>query len=779
MKKLIYAAAALLAFAACSKNEVVSPETGVTVDLTLRVDDATKAVFDGDSHVAWQAGDAVNAIIAPTSGAESNPGAYRYATFTIDANNLSTPVFKGSMNLMDDPAQEQMWVYGYYPSSAGSTSGTTIYGRELTLPSSQTSSQTSWDPKADVMAIEPVQLTGTPGGSSGSYTWYADLTVKFAHLFGFGCIDFGVLPEGVAEQPLKKLIIKATNAEAATNPLAGVFYVALNKDVMYTENSVVAKTASNEISITCDGTAISQSKVWFVANPGTYDVTITALTADNKLTYSRTGLVIERAKIAKPTINFKDGDTCVSTAVDITGKNWVHNCTDSYAATTNQYFFINGRKATDWGTKEGVDKMEMILSYPGAANEANYYGTPQSKNGVYCQDFNYSAGRNLSGVTVTVASAAKFVGMQTIKISAGDYKAPTYAGALSESELKVYVTDGQGKHQIGETAHIVGSTADRKGTDFYFAAGAYTEGSISVEISSFTQNYACPYISEISINPAPGITISQSEIAIDNGVQQGEIAVEVVGAEGEVAVSSEQSWIHASFADSKLSYTIDANTEEDNREGTIKISASNTNGTTEKMVSVKQLGGKYVLYTITVTYDDIKDALEAAAAETIADGNLTNNSVFNFDITADATIASKPGFKKAVKLNCKNIRYTDSTQKQTISFGNTVSGIFNEQPVYAVQKIAADLKEGDMPLAKVGKTASNLKKLSDMKLVSGTIYESEFAFADEYCYWQIGDEMFSYKYHHLTSATISFYDLVPEGYGQNGDKIGDGDKPQW
>lgn len=775
----MFAAAAMLSLAACSTKTAVPSPKEVSVDLTLKVDEATKAVYDGDSHIAWQAGDAVNAIIAPTSGAESNPGAYRYATFTIDASDLEHPAFKGSMNLMDDPAQEEMWVYGYYPSTAGSTTGTTIYGRELTLVANQTSSQSSWDPKADVMAIDPVLLRGTPGGSSGSYTWKADLTVKFAHIFGFGCINFGNLPEGVAEQGLNKVIIKATNAEAATNPLAGVFYVALNKDIMYDEGTVVNKTANNELTIACDGTPIKDSKVWFVANPGSYDVTITAVTNDSKITYNRTGLKIERAKIAKPTLNFKEGDVCASTSVDVTGKNWTHNCTDSYAATTNQNFFINGRNVANWGTSEGCEKMEMSLTYAGAANPAQYYGTPQSKSGVYAQDFNYSAGRNLSGIVITVATSAKFTGMETVKVAAGDYKAPSYAGVLSESELKVFVTDASGKHQIGQTQKIVGSTANRMGTEFYFSAGEYSDGILSIEMSAFTNTYACPYISELSINPVPGVILAESSIALENTAYEGEFGVEVIGATSDPVASSEQSWIHASYADGKVSYSVEANTTDDNRSGEISISASNANGTTTKTFAITQLGGKYALYTMSITYDDIKDALAEAAAETIADDNMTNNSVFNFDITVNASCAAVPSYKLPVKLNCKNIRYVDSTTKETISFGNTVSGIFNEAPVYAFKSALVDLKEGDAPMVKVGKTASNLKKLSDMTAKGGTLYESNFAFTDEYSYWQVGDEMFSYKYHHLNGVTVSFYALVPEGYGEKGDTIGEGQHPEW
>ncbi|MCQ2179877.1 MAG: BACON domain-containing protein [Bacteroidales bacterium] len=764
MKKVILTIAAIAAFCSCAKELSNSQEPKMyTVDLTLTVDkDATKTAYDGDSHIKWLAGDDLAVMIDTKSGSQSHKGAYRYSQFKI-GSDLENPVFSGSMSWMDDQAQEKMWVYGFYPFSAcASATECDIHAKNVLLPGAQTFTADSWDGKADVMAIEPVQLEGTPGGTSGYYSWASDLTVKFAHVFGFGCISFAGLPEELGAEDLKKVFITATNAEAATNPMAGTFAVNFEENVINADNAVSYKSnANNTLSLTAaEAVAIKDSKVWFVANPGTYDVTIQAMTADHKITYQRTGLKIERAKIAKPVLNLKDADVVSSTAVDVTGKSWKHNATDAYAASGSEKFFTNGKDVVNWGTLEGCDPMEMNLSYVGAGT--GYYGTPQSKNNIYTQDFNYSAGRNLAGVTVTVASSAKFIGMKAVKVNAGDYKQP-YSGDPYTCKLKAFVTDGDGKHQIGETETITGSTASREGTDFFFNTGNYTEGTLTIEMSEFSTNYAAPYIGEVEINPVPGITLGSLSASFLSEAVSADFDCKVSLADEAPSVSANVDWIHPSYSEGKVSYTVDANNSDLNREGTITIKASNENGTSTAEFAVSQLGNVYVQYTMNITYNDIKDALIAAGAEDLAAGKITNSTYYSFDINA---LASSPnGDVKRVGISCKNILYNYSVENETISVygGSTYGRIVSTSPVFAITGIEAMVQEGQSaPSVKLGTSSDNISTTLTMTPLATNPYafEGSASFADKMSYFQAGADSWSYKYHYMYYVKVTFIDEV-------------------
>lgn len=758
MKKILYTLASLAVLAGCAKEAAQTEASMKTIDLTLRVDqNATKVAYDGDSHIKWLSGDALAVMIAPDKGAQSNSGAYRYSQFTV-GSDLENPVFSGSMTWMDDQASEQMWVYGFYPFSAmASQTDCSIHGKKVMLPSKQTFTADSWDGAADVMAIQPVQLTGTPSGSSGDYRWQSDLTIKLAHVFGFGCLSFAGLPEDLAGEELAKVIITATNTAAATHPMAGTFTVNLESDVtLASEAPVYSASANNTVTlVAAEPAAFKDSKVWFVANPGTYDVTITAVTAGHKVTYQRSGLVIERSKIAKPTLNLKESDVVSSSAVDVTGKSWKHNATDAYTAAGNEQFFKNGTSSVDWGTGSS-DRMEMNLSYVGTTG-TSYYGTPQSKNNVYSQDFNYSAGRSLSGVTVTVASGSKFIGMKTIKVAAGDYKAVSYSGVASTSQIAVFVTDADGKHQIGTSQTITGSTDTREGSDFYFEAGEYTEGVLSIELSNFSNSYACPYISELEINPVPGIVIPSLTQNIQSAsATSGSLACTVIGATSDPTVTPSAEWLTASYASGRISYSVAENTESENRTATITVSASNDNGSSSATVTFCQLGAKYKSYTLTIDYNAIKDALNAAAAADLEAGTIADSKTYSFDLAVSAS--TEAGESKEITLSFKDIRYNDSVNNEAVAVygGYTYGRILNSTPVNDITAVTVEVASGQSaPSTKIGTTASPLSDLT-LEELFGNTYAAFVGFTEGNAYFQVGASMYSYKYHYMKSVKISF-----------------------
>lgn len=757
MKKILYSLASLAVLAGCAKEAApVQQASPKTIDLTLRVDqNATKTAFDGDSHIKWLAGDDLAVMIDYNAESLDHTGAWQYGKFTI-GQDLENPVFTGSMTLMDDKADEEMWVYGIYPYSAiPGNRPTKIHGREVILPAAQTFTQSSWDGKADLMALDPVQLTGTPGGSSGNYTWASELTVKFAHLFGFGCLSFAGLPADLASESLVKVIITATNAEASSNPMAGNFSVNLEQDITLEGNApAYLSSAKNTLTLTAaEPAALKDSKVWFVANPGTYDVTITAVTAGHKVTYERKGLVIERSKIAKPVINLKDADVVSSTSVDVTGKSWIHNATDAYAAGSNAQFFKNGTTSVDWGTNQS-DLMEMNLSYVGAGS--GYYGTPQNKDGIYAQDFNYSSGKNLSGVVITVASSSSFIGMKSIKVSAGDYKAPSYSGVAYTSKISVFVTDADGKHQLGTAQEIVGSTDDRKGADFYFEAGNYTSGVLTIELSDFSHNYACPYISALEINPIPGIEFSSYGKTYLADAVEGEFDCFVATASEAPVATTDVDWITASYANGKVTYSVAANTTNESRTGNVSVSAYNDFGSRKVNYTITQIGAQYKEYTLELSYNDIKAALLAARQAEVDAEKTSFSTTYSFDINATATAEDESEIE--LTLRCNNIRYDDSVTAEAICVygGGTYGYIQSVTPVYAVTAAEVVVSK-DEPVVKVGKTSADETVALTSAAADGMkVYTGSANLASQNAYFSVGTSSWSYKSVDMSSVKIIF-----------------------
>lgn len=756
MKKVILSIAAVAALCSCAKelNNSQEPKT-YTVDMTLTVDqNATKTEFDGDSHIKWLAGDDLAVIIAPEKGAQSNVGAYKYAQFKI-GTDLENPVFSGSMVWMDDPAKEQMWVYGVYPYSASSAGGQKIHGREVTLPAEQTFSATSWDGKADVMAIEPVQMTGTPGGSPSYYSWQSDLTVKFAHLFGFGCLSFGDVST-LASENIKKVTVTATNAEAAKNPLAGTFAANLEQNIITTEGAVsLASNAANTLVLKPSAdVAMGDAKVWFVANPGTYDVTITVYTADHKVIFQRSGLVIERAKIAKPVLNIKDGDEIVESGINVTGKTWVHDATAAYAATGNASFFRSGATTVNWGTGSS-ELMEMTLSYLNTTSDpSKYYASYSSKNGKYINNLGYS-GYSLNGATIAITSGEKFVGVKGVKLNAGDTK------RNATGKVKVYITDAAGKHEMTGNGDITGNPDSYDGKDFYFDAGEYNNGVISIEYSNFSDNYSTPYYGAFTINPTPGVVVSESSIPCLSAAAAGEIECNVVMADSDPVVSTDADWINAEYAQGKISWSVAENTEAQTREAAIKVAATNANGTTEVIISVSQLGCQYVQYTMNITYNDIKDALIAAGAEDLAAGKISSSTYYTFDVTVKA---ASPAGEKEVVIACQNVLYMNSVEKETISVygGSTYGRIVSKTPVYGITAIETSVASNqEAPAVKIGTTSSPSTSLEMKQIASEPLtFEGKASIEDLNAYFQAGASSWSYKYHDMSYVKVTFIDEV-------------------
>lgn len=596
MKKLLYAATALAIFAGCSKDLNEAPATvsgtkGNTLELNLTVAEDSRAIFDGDSHIKWEKGDKLGVIATKTVEDTKGENNFGYGVLTIADETADKPIFTGTVEL-DSNTGESVYIAGLYPFSAiGSTSNRMLTDVEIKLATAQSPSQESWDGAADVMLMKQVQVTAKEYESVYDswegyyyYKWTADAEITFAHIFGFGCIEFGTLPQDFANETVSKVTITATGD--AKN-IAGSFTVNLNQDVFSPEFTVTDSKTANSIALICDGTvALKDFKGWFVANPGLYDVTIDVATSGHKLSFERKGLKVERAKITKPVINYKDGDISESTDIDLTGgKTWKHDTVAAYAATGEYQFFSQNSSTADWGTGEGVKNMTYALAF--SENPTNYGKYYNFKNRAV-QSLSNSSVSKTGNITITSISIYK--GIEGIKVNAGN----SYSWELGtkSSDISAAIIDNKGvEHPLG-TAQKVTNTGEVNGTDYYFEAGADTpsEGTVKITFDNFSDNSSSSsylYLGQLSVNPEPGISFESDVLELGYAACSGTTNVSVVCAKENPTVTTDVDWLKATIDNGVISYTAEANTASEKRVGNIIVNAKG-NGEASKSLPVYQ-----------------------------------------------------------------------------------------------------------------------------------------------------------------------------------------------
>ncbi len=666
MKKILYAVAAIALFAGCAKdvNEAtaVAPKEGNAI-LELAVSNASRAVFDGDSHITWEASDKIKALVADDLTATSAKSEPSDLTF---AGDDTKPTFKGDVKGFS-AKPEKYYVFGVYPASADATGtyATTLEKRVVTLAASQSPSQSAWDGKADVMIIEPQEITGEEGEYKdydddwNRVTFYkltTDSEIKFAHLFGFGCISFASLPAELADATVAKFKISAIGDN---KNLCGTFNVDLRANVTADNFALTAKTATDAIDLACDNTvALKDYKAWFVANPGTYDIAIDINVGTSKVHFERKGLVIERAKIAKPVLNYKEADVIESANIDLTGGIlWEHNTNVSYLASKDANFLTSKQPAAEWGTLEGAKTMEFAISYSAATSISP--ASRDNNNGFRVQALSSSS---LNSGTVAITSSFMFNGINNIMIYTG------HTSASYSSNVEVFVIDKDGiSHKVGEKQEVIGN-----GGNFYFdPVETLPEGKVQIVWSGASSNYANPFIGILDINPAPSIKFGADAISVPGAGATGTIDLTIDCAKGEPVVKSDAEWLKVSYADGVITYTAEANDSDDARKANITVEATG-NSTATNSIVVSQISSKYAEFSFQITPTDIKDAIETAAAayETENGSAPLAENVLSFNAKVIATATDGSGLTKEVELYFHRLKYGSLAKNQFNLNGN-------------------------------------------------------------------------------------------------------------
>ncbi len=803
MKKLLYAVTALAIFAGCSKdlNEPSATATatkGNMIELNLIVSPDSRAVFDGDSHITWEKDDNI-AVIIGTDQTDDTDDLYKdygvgSGTLTYNGDN-EKPLFSGTVtDIEKEPtADQEFTVYGICPYSAAKSTSAK-YETNVGLLETQSPTQDHWDGKADAMIIEPKVLSGTID-SYQSYTWSGYVTyyklisepteIKLAHLFGFGCITFESLPEDLLNEKVNKFTITATGEN---NKIAGQYTIDLRKNV-FDEDFTYKPSSysySDVITLKCDGTiALKDYKAWFVAYPGLYDITINITTPNYKVEFKREGLNIQRSRIARPVINFKEAtDVYESTTVDLTGgKTWEHNTIESYKENYSAYFISSSKNPVEWGTLADMPKVEYGMTF--SLDENNYPGGYDQIRlttgvGVNAQRLNGSHLKPETG-NVAIKSGYPYAGVKCIKVSSGLY---TY-GDPGSCDISAFIIDKAGvKHQLSQAQHIEANTAGTYSTltDYYFYADTELAGNVEIVWDNFT--YGRAFMTLLSINPAPEINVAESLTIYGQG-GEGTIDADILNADN-ITVESDAEWLKVSYNDGKISYTAAPyDGDELNRKANITITA-NGFAVATKTIAVSQLSSQYAEYTLTILPDDLTPYLEAAKAEYEAaneNATVSNTTLLSFNATLKAVINDGSGITKDVEMYFHKVEYGSTTYEDNNGryiklyakwFGDDNGAIYNLSSVDKVTKIVVGNNNAtyNYSYPYVGDSSDAITTKLDYKVtntVTPYLWESVTNPAEDHGFFKIYQDTGNNTF----SVSVTFISKKPEvpGYGDHGDPI--------
>lgn len=680
MKKLLYMTALLAVAAGCAKTES-APEMSDVVNLSVRVNVSngadTKAKFDGDSHIKFEKSDAFYAAIAnestPTTGVKVGTKSTDYARQyysifkTIKDFQPDSPVFEGSFFSISKAAIADAYkFYGVFPKDAVASTGEDLTKWRVNLSGTQSATQSEWDSKSDVMVVKPTVIS-TDSKTETKYNEYdfsSSNGVEFAHIFGFGKLSFSDMPEKYASLKVKSVTIEAVGEK---KDICGQFFLDITADAAKTELNALNPGASIVVTPT-DEVTVKDNVVWFVANPGTYDVKITVATPTYDLVFERQGLVVSRSKITSPTVHFKEADTALSHDVILAeGESWVNTLSYSNCLSSS-------KRSQKWGN-DPSKKMAFSLAYPGSGNDN--YGSSAYADAGYAQLLAYQA---IQGKKVILSSEAAFGGIKLVKANLGIYTND------ATGTFTVSLEDGDKSYKLG-SVKITGNNDNCNGVNYYFANTTGVEyGRFVLTVDSLSTENCRPYIGELSFNSAPEVVFAESVVKVDKIAGSFEVVCDVKGANAdpEVTVSEDaKEWLTASYADGKLTYTVKAN-EGAKRAGTVTVKAKGIGGEASAELKVVQASVNSAEYKLSVSASEVYTYIQAKIKE-LEDGGQTVGA----NVSAELTIPfTAKGTKDPTKTTTVNLKFAKVLLKEsTAEFVRITSTIAPTESVGVVSEV--------------------------------------------------------------------------------------------
>lgn len=686
MKKLLYMTALLAVAAGCAKTES-APEMSDVVNLSVRVNVSngadTKAKFDGDSHIKFEKGDAFYAAIAnestPTTGVKVGTKSTDYARQyysifkTIKDFQPDSPVFEGSFFSISKAAIADAYkFYGVFPKDAVASTGEDLTKWRVNLSGTQSATQSEWDSKSDVMVVKPTVIS-TDSKTETTYHEYdfsSSNGVEFAHIFGFGKLSFSDVPEKYASLKVKSVTIEAVGEK---KDICGQFVLDITADAAKTELNALSPGASIVVTPK-DEVTVKDNVVWFVANPGTYDVKITVATPKYDLVFERQGLVVSRSKITSPTVHFKEADTAVSHDVILAeGESWVNTLSYSKCLSSN-------KRSQKWGNNPSK-QMAFSLAYPGSGNDN--YGSSAYADAGYAQLLAYQA---IQGKKVILSSEAAFGGIKLVKANLGIYTND------ATGTFTVSLEDGDKSYKLG-SVKITGNNDNCNGVNYYFANTTGVEyGRFVLTVDSLSTENCRPYIGELSFNSAPEVVFAESVVKVDKIAGSFEVACDVKGANAdpEVTVSEDaKEWLTASYADGNLTYTVTAN-EGVKRTGTVTVKAKGLGGEASSELKVVQASATSAEYKLSVSASEVYPSIQAKIKELEDGGQTVGDDAFaEMTIPFTAKGTADPSKTTTVNLKFAKVMLKGSTEEY-VYIKSTIAPIEAIGPVSNVTVVSSN-----------------------------------------------------------------------------------------
>lgn len=680
MKKLLYMTALLAVAAGCAKTES-APEMSDVVNLSVRVNESngadTKAKFDGDSHIKFEKGDAFYAAIAkestPTTGVKVGTKSTDYARQyysifkTIKDFQPDSPVFEGSFFSISKAAIADAYkFYGVFPKDAVASTGEDLTKWRVNLSGTQSATQSEWDSKSDVMVVKPTVIS-TDSKTETTYHEYdfsSSNGVEFAHIFGFGKLSFSDVPEKYASLKVKSVTIEAVGEK---KDICGQFVLDITGDASKMELNALNSGSSIVVTST-DEVTVKDNVVWFVANPGTYDVKITVATPKYDLVFERQGLVVSRSKITSPTVHFKEADTAVSHDVILAeGESWVNTLSYSNYLSSN-------KRSQKWGN-DPSKQMAFSLAYPGSGNDN--YGSSAYADAGYAQLLAYQA---IQGKKVILSSEAAFGGIKLVKANLGIYTND------ATGTFTVSLEDGDKSYKLG-SVKITGNNDNCNGVNYYFANTTGVEyGRFVLTVDSLSTENCRPYIGELSFNSAPEVVFAESVVKVDKIAGSFEVVCDVKGANAdpEVTVSEDaKEWLTASYADGKLTYTVKAN-EGAKRAGTVTVKAKGIGGEASAELKVVQASVNSAEYKLSVSASEVYTYIQAKIKE-LEEGGQTVGDNVSAELTIPFTAKGTADPSKTTTVNLKFAKVL--LKESTAEFVRITSTIAPTESVGVVSEV--------------------------------------------------------------------------------------------
>ena len=647
MKKTLYFAAVLAVLAGCSKTEYKTIEEGVrNISLSVAVDgETTRALYDGAGRIKFEKSDKFAGAIAKADdpgtaikvATKSGYAASTYKSdFTIADETAESPVFNGNIySVVDADWADEFLFYGVFPSSVVYSAEQNLSKWAISLPQKQASTQSQWDKKCTAMLMQPATISTSDNTHNDDYGEYSATVngnaVKFAHIFGYGRIDFAGIPEEYSGLKVKSVTIKAVGGNKM---LAGNVTLDITKSIDEVELAPYSYSSTyDSIMLTPEETVpVSDYVAWFVALPGDYDVEITVSTAKADLIFERPGLHIRRSEIASPTVNFKETDQVVSHDVILAeGESWSE---ENYASGYSHNCITSTYPVRSWGP-EGK-KMNFYLYYPGQTN--NNYGTNLGYPSPYKQQMAY---QYLTGGQAVLASEASFYGIKLVKVNLGIYTAGV------TGKFTVRLVDGAKTTDLG-SVDVTGAGSNYDGQNYFFDNPTSASGCLEICASDLSDPNCRPFVGAMYLNPDPEIVISTGDIKTSYAAADFDIPYAVYASELEPTVSTSDSWITATLENGLLKVSVAENAGK-KRKGTVTMSLA-TDPVAETSFAVTQTSSTSQECVLRLTAQDIYDAAKLeepkiGTADAKATSSFThtfkakgvNNSSFEYDVELEFT----------------------------------------------------------------------------------------------------------------------------------------------